>query len=120
MAPRVLRWAVMSVCAAGIAGMIVSSILDANGAALTFGLITAVAAVCLIVATAVTPAPVDRARVDELVDTLIAGGADEATVRALVAEASATVSAKVSAKVSARSSPRREKGRGGGARRTHP
>jgi hypothetical protein len=40
------------VCAAGIAGMIVTSILNHNGAAVTFGLITAVAVLCSMVAKA--------------------------------------------------------------------
>lgn len=53
MSLRVVRWIVMGVCAAGIAGMIVSSIVDANGAALAFGLVTAIAVVGLIVATTV-------------------------------------------------------------------
>jgi hypothetical protein len=85
---------VLAVCAAGIAGMIVSSALDHNGAALTFGLVTAGAVVCLIVATAVGPKAqpsVDESRasrVEELVQTLVAKGADEPTVRQLVREAS--------------------------------
>jgi hypothetical protein len=41
------------VCAGGIAGMIVSSVLNHNGAAITFGLITAAAVLCSMVATAV-------------------------------------------------------------------
>ena len=41
------------ICVAGIAGMIVTSILNHNGAAVTFGLITAVAIVCSMVAKAV-------------------------------------------------------------------
>lgn len=77
--------------------MIVASALDSNGAALTFGLVTAVAVVCLIVVTAVGGAPaagkptVDEAgamRVEELVQKLVGAGADEATVRRLVREAS--------------------------------
>jgi hypothetical protein len=89
-----VRAVVLAICAAGIAGMIVSSALDHNGAALTFGLITAGAVVCLIVATAVGPKTqpsVDESRargVEELVQRLVAGGADEPTVRQLVREAS--------------------------------
>lgn len=41
------------VCAGGIAGMIVSSVLNHNGAAITFGLVTAAAVLCSMVATAV-------------------------------------------------------------------
>src|SRR4029077_2806282 len=71
------------------------------GVALTFGLVTAVAVLCLMVATAVTapvtgPAttasgtPFDEAqaaRVEELVGRLVAQGAPEAAVRGLVGEA---------------------------------
>src|SRR5687767_2902941 len=56
MSPRVVRRVVIAVCVAGIAGMIVSSIADNTGAALTAGLVTAIAVLCLIVATAVTGA----------------------------------------------------------------
>ena len=56
MSPRVVRRVVIGVCVAGIAGMIVSSIADNTGAALTAGLVTAIAVLCLIVATAVTGA----------------------------------------------------------------
>ncbi|MCA1692424.1 MAG: hypothetical protein ABR540_22065 [Acidimicrobiales bacterium] len=96
MAPRLVRWVVVAVCAAGIAGMIVASIADATGAALTFGLITAAAVACLMVATAVAApspgtAPVDdvrAARVEEMVQNLVAAGADEGDLRRLVREAS--------------------------------
>jgi ABC-type Na+ efflux pump permease subunit len=89
--PAAVRVAVIVVCAAGIAGMIVGSIADNNAVALTFGLITAAAVACLIVATAVT----DRggiddaraARVEEMAQTLIVAGADETAVRDLVREA---------------------------------
>ena len=93
MRPLLLRAVVLVVCAAGIAGMIVASILDSNGAALTFGLVTAGAVVCLIVTTAVTGggnaegAPVqdrDAMAVEALVQDLVAGGADEVQVRELV------------------------------------
>ena len=76
--------------------MIVASVVDAEGAALTFGLVTAVAATCLIVVTAVAgrasaPTTVDEeraARVEKLVQDLVADGADESIVRQLVREAS--------------------------------
>jgi hypothetical protein len=91
-----VRAVVLVVCAAGVAGMIVASVLDAEGAALTFGLVTAGAVACLIVATAVGgarggPGEVDEeraARVEQLVAELVAAGADEAQVRRLVQEAS--------------------------------
>ncbi len=49
----VVRTAALVVCVAGIAGMIVTSILNHNGAAVTFGLVTAVAVLCSMVAKAV-------------------------------------------------------------------
>jgi len=88
-----VRAIVLVVCALGVAGMIVASALDANGAALTFGLVTAGAIACLIVATAVggsaPPADDERAaRVETLISDLVAAGADETAVRNLVREAS--------------------------------
>ena len=114
MSVRAVRWVVVAVCVCGIAGMIVASVNDNNGAALTFGLVTTVAVVCLVVATAVTrpagatvapggaqppePAqPSERGqpsgdevlaeRIEGLVAGLVATGADETTVRSLVREA---------------------------------
>ena len=96
---RAVRRVVLAVCVAGIAGMIVSSVNDNTGAALTFGLVTTVAVVCLVVATAVTrpaelppgaPAAVDEAQaahVEALVARLVAAGSDEQAVRSLVREA---------------------------------
>ena len=84
-----VRRAVLAVCVLGIAGMIVSSIADNTGAALTAGLVTAVAVLCAIVATAVGgPADEEQAaRVEAGVQELVAAGADEAAVRRLVGEA---------------------------------
>jgi hypothetical protein len=86
-----VRVAVMVVCAGGIAGMIVGSVANNNAVALTFGLITAAAVACLIVATAVTdraaPDEGRAARVEEMINALIATGADETAVRGLVREA---------------------------------
>lgn len=96
MTTRAVRRVVIAVCAAGIAGMIVSSVTEHDGAALTFGLVTTAAVLCLVVATAVTrgapgtptaPDEAQAARVEQLVGRLMAGGADEAEVRALVGEA---------------------------------
>lgn len=104
---RAVRRVVMAVCAGGIAGMIVASVNDSNGAALTFGLVTTAAVVCLVVATAVTRpagpatkagaapggaagAPGEEAQgalVEGLVADLVTAGADEAAVRGLVREA---------------------------------
>lgn len=101
----VVRRIVVAVCVCGVAGLIVTSILDRTGAAVTIGLVTAGAVVCLIVATAVAPPPtvastastppppahgaVDEeqaAQVERSVAELVAGGADEAAVRDLVRE----------------------------------
>jgi hypothetical protein len=84
----------MVVCVVGIGGMIVGSVADDNGVALTFGLLTAGAVACLLVATAVAgpdalkrATPVDElqaARVERLVSQVVASGADEHLVRALL------------------------------------
>jgi len=94
---RVVRWVVIGVCVVGVAGIIAGSIADNNAVALTFGLVTAVAVVCLMVATAVsgsgTPAKTggfddaQAARVEQLVSRLVADGASEDAVRELVGEA---------------------------------
>jgi len=93
MSPRVVRWAVVVVCAAGIAGMVSGSIADDNTVTLTFGLVTAAAVACLIVATAVAgggsgdAAEAAGLRVEELVQAMVARGADETALRDLVREA---------------------------------
>ena len=93
MSPAAVRRVVIAVCVLGIAGMIASSIADNNGAALTAGLVTAVAVLCLIVATAVTGAgrvaaeshlELLAAQVEEQVERLVATGAQEEAVRDLV------------------------------------
>ncbi|TMK89398.1 MAG: hypothetical protein E6G57_01660 [Actinobacteria bacterium] len=80
---RVVRWVVIGVCILGVAGIIAGSIANNNAVALTFGLITAVAVVCLMVATAVSSGTATRtsgfdeeqaARVEHLVDRLVAEG----------------------------------------------
>jgi hypothetical protein len=87
---------VVAVCVLGVAGMIVSSITDDTGAALTFGLVTAAAVACLMVASAVAgpgagrPLPPDEVqaeRVEGLVRQVVAAGAEEPLVRTLVREA---------------------------------
>ena len=94
MSPRAVRLAVVVVCAAGIAGMIVSSIADSTNGALTFGLLTAAAAVSLILVTAVTARPSAAlddeelaAGIEERINALVEAGAEERDVRALVGEA---------------------------------
>jgi hypothetical protein len=94
---RVVRWVVIAVCVVGVGGIIVGSIADNNAVALTFGLVTAVAVVCLMVVTAVTPSVAtsksaafderQAARVEHLVGRLVADGAPEEAVRQLVGEA---------------------------------
>ncbi len=96
MSPRNVRRAVIVVFVAGIAGMIAGSIADNNGTALTFGLVTAVAALGLILVTAVAPPPgtanseapvTDEAAAQALearVRDLVEAGADESMVRDLV------------------------------------
>ena len=94
MSPRtVRRWAV-AVCVAGIAGMIVTSIADSVDGALTFGLLTAVAVLGLILVTAVTTPlgvglDVEQAgeRVEAGVRALVEAGAEEGAVRRLVGDA---------------------------------
>ena len=88
-----IRRALVAVCVAGIAGMIVTSIADSNDGALAFGLLTAAAALGLILVTAVTDG--GRARdgdqlgdaVEWRIGRLVAAGADERVVRALARDA---------------------------------
>ena len=90
MSPVVVRRLVVAVCVGGIAGMIVSSIADNNGAAVTFGVITAVAVLVLVAVTAAGPRPPteeDAARLEASIQQLVEAGADEATVRDLVRQA---------------------------------
>ena len=97
MTARTVRGLAWAVCVTGVVGMIASALAGSTGAALTLGLMTATAVLCSIVATAVTgprPAPLRRgdparveAAVEEMVRRLVQAGADEADVRALVAQA---------------------------------
>ena len=100
-----IRVTVLVVCGVGIVGMIVASATKHNGAAITFGLITAVAVVCQMVATTVwnearglpgaplgpgaapAGAEADAARVESGINALVAAGADETAVRELVRHA---------------------------------
>jgi hypothetical protein len=93
MTPRTVRAVVLAVCAAGIAGMIVTSVQGNDGGALTFGLITAAAVLGLILVSAVAPpgaagGPEDEeaaaAELEERVQALVREGADERAVRDLV------------------------------------
>jgi len=94
MTPRVVRLIVIVVNVIGIAGMIVGSIADNNGIAITFGLVTAVAALCLIVATATGGPDAFRralafdadtaAELEARIGDVVGAGADETSVRDLV------------------------------------
>lgn len=91
---RTVRRTVLVVFLGGIAGMVVGSVMDNNGTAVTFGLVTAAAAVCLILGTALsTGQPADRfdddlaQEVESRIVRLVEGGADEEDVRALVRDA---------------------------------
>jgi len=107
---RLVRRGVIALSAIGIAGMIAGSILDNNGFAITFGLITAVAVGFLILLTAVigrdafrgagserAPGGADDGRpvvddriaadVEDRIGRLVAAGADEGEVRRLVTRA---------------------------------
>ncbi len=86
------RAATLVVFVGGIAGMIVGSIADNNGTAITFGVITAIAALCLLVATAAQNPPqvtfneATARRLEAQIQGLVAEGADEKRVRDLVRE----------------------------------
>lgn len=104
MSPRAIRLVVQIICVAGIAGMIAGSIADNNGVAITFGLITAVAVLGLILVTSTAgpgafakrrtgpgggPTLDDEtaAELEARVQRLVDGGADEGEVRLLVRRA---------------------------------
>jgi hypothetical protein len=94
MDPKLLRRTVLVVFLGGIAGMVVGSIMDNNGTAITFGIITAVAALALILTTAlISGQPADRfdderaEAVEARIVQLVADGADESAVRDLVRDA---------------------------------
>ena len=97
----------MAVCVCGVIGMIASAATKLLGGVLTFGVATAIAVLCLLVATAVGDSstaegaeanrsdsgghpniPNDQAlRVEEKIAALLVSGADETEVRDLVREA---------------------------------
>jgi hypothetical protein len=88
-----IRRALNAVCVAGVAGMIATSIADSPGGALTFGLLTAVAAFGIIIVTAVTNGGAARSAdemgeaIEDRVQALVEAGADEQAVRSLVRDA---------------------------------
>lgn len=94
MDPKTVRRSVIVVFVGGIAGMIAGSIMDDNGVAVTFGLVTAVAAICLMLVTSVTDrddsVTFDEALAEEMeaeIQVLLDDGADEERVRNLVRDA---------------------------------
>ena len=103
MSPRWIRRIVWLVFLVGIGGMIAGSIADNNGMAITFGLLTAAAAVGLILVSSVAPPgsfhkahqgeaaegfdETTAADVEARIAALVAAGADETTVRQLVQQA---------------------------------
>jgi hypothetical protein len=90
---KALRRLLLVVGAVGIPLMIVSSIADNNDAALAAGILTGGAALCLLLVTTVADdgAVVDdevlARSVEQRVTDLVATGADESRVRALVSDA---------------------------------
>jgi hypothetical protein len=98
-----IRWGAMAVFfLVGIPGMIVSSITDHTGVAVTFGLISVAAVLVLMAATAVVTGriPPDAvgplrprdaegagAELEAAIEELVAAGADETAVRDLVRKA---------------------------------
>jgi hypothetical protein len=93
---RAVRIVVIVVCVGGVAGMIATTVAGHNGAAMTFGITTAVAILCLMVATAVTTGSTrlpsgdvetTAARVEDGVTALVDAGAQEKAVRDLVRDA---------------------------------
>jgi len=104
-APRTIRRLVVAVFVIGVAGMIIGSIADDNGVAVTFGLLSAAAAVGLILVTASAPpdafvgpdgparggepagAEAAGAAIEEQVTRLVDAGGDEREVRELVRRA---------------------------------
>jgi hypothetical protein len=90
---RAIRRLLVVVAAAGIGGMIATSIADSPGGALACGLVTAGAAVVLMAMTAaaadgaVTDDEVLARTVEQRVGDLVAAGADEQRLRDLVRDA---------------------------------
>jgi hypothetical protein len=90
---KIARLICAAIFLAGIPSLIVSSIKDNNGAVITFGLITAIAAIVLVAISTVSAT--DRIdvfndalaeRVELRIAELVAQGADEETARMLVRE----------------------------------
>ena len=95
MSAALVRRLAIAVCASGIAGMIATNIAGSAGGPVAFGLVVAAGAGAHMLVTTVTTGPVvsrreadlHGARVEEGVEELVAAGADEVAVRALVSDA---------------------------------
>lgn len=94
MSLRVLRTICAAVFICGIPGLIIGSVVDNNGVVLTVGLITVLAAMALLAASAVVRRePIDAfdeaeaERLESSVQRLVEAGAPETDVRDLVREA---------------------------------
>ncbi len=94
MPQRAIRRALSVIFVVGIAGMIAMSIADNDGGAVTFGLVCAAAAVCLIAITSVTTGRADdhpirfddetAVELEDRISDIVVSGADEEQVRDLV------------------------------------
>lgn len=89
MSPRALRLLAIAVCIGGVAGMIVTSILDSTSGALSFGLLTVAGALALLLVGALVPSQrgVDEVAATELeveIADLVAAGVDERRLRRMV------------------------------------
>jgi len=89
-----VRAATIAVSGLGIVVMIIGSIADNNGIAITFGLLTAAAVLCLITTSAVAPprraraiSESDAEGLETAIQALVADGADEDAIRQLVRKA---------------------------------
>lgn len=92
---RVIRLVCIALFVAGIASMIVASLADNNiGAVLTAGIVSAIAAIVLLAVTTVTSQrrsmefdEADAEILEREIERMVATGADDAAVRALVRRA---------------------------------
>lgn len=91
---RSLKWVVAVFCLGSIGAMIAASIADNNGAAVTAGMVGAIAMLCLITANAVTRGSNQGGAQDALaaelearVGDLVAAGTDEVALRSIVRKA---------------------------------
>ena len=92
LAPGTVRGLALLLCAAGIVGMIVTSIADRVGAAIAFGFLGVTGALALLLVGVLVPAveaasawdEEQAAAVEDAIRRLVAAGADEDDIRATV------------------------------------